>query len=685
MEGGRHLACSLTATLLLRVAQVSGDDAIDEVLASAGSTRSVGYLRDASNWVSYDEAIALFVAAKAVTGDSGIARSAGEETVRQHAGTAVASVLRSLGSPEAILRQVTMAATKFSMVTEMEALEVEPGRSLISARARPGFVRGAHLCEWTTGLLSQPTVLFGLPPAVVEEKECQARGGERCLYEVCWDASAAEGATDPEQHIVALEAQLAAMALRVEGVLATAADLIAGDDLDAALIRITDRAATTVRAPRYLVAVRPTAGGGLHCLHRGLTDEEAGDIVEQLEADAERPPSWLVARIRSSLRDYGFLVAIQDAASGFFAQERELLTAYARYAASVLDRATALAEARRRRDEAQALLELSRALSTAGGSEEIAQRLIGALPSVVDCDRAGVFLWDAEAGHLRSPAGTDDRLVDIRVRAEDTPSLQAMLSGEQREAVFFDEHTDDPFMRGVMKAFGDVAVLVIPVAARGVFYGVLSLAVTDHPERLRPRADLLDRLSGAVAQAATALQNGQLLDRVRHQALNDGLTGLANRALFGARLEEAVADRPDGEEPQAALLYVDLDRFKAVNDAYGHAAGDELLRAVADRLRTTVRDSDTVARLGGDEFAILVAGPRVLEEIGRVTRRVQASFVEPFTIQGERVVVGASVGRAIWPAETADLDTFLRNADADMYRAKRDRSAQVLLGDKERA
>ena len=678
-DTGRHLACSLTGTLLQRVARTGGEDTVERVLAQAGCPHSAAYLRDPANWVSYEEAIALFSAATEVTGDPGIARAAGAETVRQHAGTAVATVLRSMGSPEKILEQVTTAVTKFSVVTEMVPLEVEPGRASVSASSRPGFPRHAHLCEWTKGLLSQPTVLFGLPPATVEESECQALGATQCLYEVCWDAEAAAGATDPEQHITALEAQMGAMAQRVESVLATAADLIADDDLDAALARITDRAATTVRAPQYLLAVRPTAEGELHCHHRGLTDDEADRLVGQLVDGSDRPAHWLVANVRSAVRDYGHLVAIQEAGEGFFTQEREMFTVYARYAAIVLDRATALVEARDRRDEAQALLELARALAAAGGSEEVAQRLIAAMPAVVDCDRAGVFLWDAEAGELRSPAGTDDRLLELRVRAEDTPHLRAMVDATGPPALYFDDSTDDLYMQGLLKAFGDLALLVIPVVARGEFFGVLSLAVTRDPDRIRPRPELLNRLSGVVAQAATALQNGQLLDRVTHQALSDGLTGLANRELFGQRLHEAVTDLPRDDGSRVALFYVDLDRFKAVNDAYGHAAGDALLRLVAERLELTVRRGDTVARLGGDEFALLLRGTRHPQEVDIVAGRINEAFAAPFVIDGVPLTVGASVGRAEWPAESEDLDDLLQTADTDMYRVKRDRSARDLL------
>src|SRR5204863_8430319 len=154
--------------------------------------------------------------------------------------------------------------TKFSTVTAMEPVEVAPGHAVVRASVRPGYERPRHMCNWTTGLLSQVTVLFGLPPAVVTETECQVEGASQCTYTVTWDASLAEAAAaDPQQLITALEARLVAMGERLDNAYATARDLISHDGLEGALGRITDRAATAVRAPRYLLAVRLRDGDEL--------------------------------------------------------------------------------------------------------------------------------------------------------------------------------------------------------------------------------------------------------------------------------------------------------------------------------------------------------------------------------------------------------------------------------------
>ena len=171
-----QLSCSMASTLLQHVRADRGEEGVQELLRMAAVDYSPTYLDDVANWIWYEEAIALFEAARSLLNDDKIARRVGEETVRQHAGTLVATGLRSLGSPEAIYEQLTVAVSKFSTVTALEPVEVAPGRAVIRAQARPGFQRHHLLCDWTAGLLSQPPVLFGLPPAKVLESSCEPRG-----------------------------------------------------------------------------------------------------------------------------------------------------------------------------------------------------------------------------------------------------------------------------------------------------------------------------------------------------------------------------------------------------------------------------------------------------------------------------------------------------------------------------
>jgi diguanylate cyclase (GGDEF)-like protein/PAS domain S-box-containing protein len=154
--------------------------------------------------------------------------------------------------------------------------------------------------------------------------------------------------------------------------------------------------------------------------------------------------------------------------------------------------------------------------------------------------------------------------------------------------------------------------------------------------------------------------------RLSHMARHDALTGLPNRVLFRERLARAL-DRGGA----LAVLYVDLDAFKDVNDALGHPIGDALLRLVAERLRASVREADTVARLGGDEFAIVAAGGAA-EAAGALARAVIDLLSEPYQVEGQDVVIGASIGIVLAPADGSDADRLLKNADMALYQAKAD-------------
>ncbi|GBD45162.1 putative signaling protein [bacterium HR40] len=155
----------------------------------------------------------------------------------------------------------------------------------------------------------------------------------------------------------------------------------------------------------------------------------------------------------------------------------------------------------------------------------------------------------------------------------------------------------------------------------------------------------------------------------RHLAEHDELTGLANRRLFLALLERTLAAVRRGET-QAALLLLDLDRFKTVNDTLGHAAGDRLLAMVAARLRSQVRHEDLVARLGGDEFALLEVGAADPETaLGLATRLVEA-IAQPYELEGRRIAIGASVGIALLGPNARGTEELLKQADVALYQAK---------------
>jgi diguanylate cyclase (GGDEF)-like protein/PAS domain S-box-containing protein len=175
-------------------------------------------------------------------------------------------------------------------------------------------------------------------------------------------------------------------------------------------------------------------------------------------------------------------------------------------------------------------------------------------------------------------------------------------------------------------------------------------------------------LRGVVVTMRDITERKQLEEQLAHQAFHDALTGLANRALFGDRVTNAIA-RAARRGRGVSVLFVDLDDFKTVNDSLGHAAGDELLVFVADRLISSLRPGDTAARLGGDEFAVLIEDEHAHDVAVAVAERLQRALEASFPLNGKEVFVRASIGIAeLHEGETAD--DLLRNADVAMYRAK---------------
>ncbi|WP_372591563.1 diguanylate cyclase domain-containing protein, partial [Guyparkeria sp.] len=157
--------------------------------------------------------------------------------------------------------------------------------------------------------------------------------------------------------------------------------------------------------------------------------------------------------------------------------------------------------------------------------------------------------------------------------------------------------------------------------------------------------------------------------RIRYQAHHDPLTDLPNRASLRYRIDQAVA-RADSEDSALAVLFLDLDHFKEVNDRKGHAVGDHLLRDVAGRLAGLLRHEDTVGRLGGDEFLILLEGLPASRFAGQVAEKVIEALTRPFVLDGEVVEIGASIGIAVYPDHAPDADALINHADAAMYDAK---------------
>jgi diguanylate cyclase (GGDEF)-like protein/PAS domain S-box-containing protein len=186
---------------------------------------------------------------------------------------------------------------------------------------------------------------------------------------------------------------------------------------------------------------------------------------------------------------------------------------------------------------------------------------------------------------------------------------------------------------------------------------------------ISPIKDAAGNIIGASKIARDITRRLESQAHIQHLAYYDALTGLPNRALLADRLEVAIGNAARYSN-KLALLFVDLDRFKLVNDSLGHGIGDKLLKAVAERMQGSVRHTDTVSRLGGDEFVVLLSQVKATEDAAHVARKLIAALSKPYMIEEHELRLSASVGISICPDNGSEAGILLRNADASMYSAK---------------
>jgi diguanylate cyclase (GGDEF)-like protein len=323
-----------------------------------------------------------------------------------------------------------------------------------------------------------------------------------------------------------------------------------------------------------------------------------------------------------------------------------------------------------KRQRIQHLYECSDLLQRTSAADVAVPELLTQISQVFRAEMAEVVMLPVATGNSRATT-TTLRHGQVRRREEDV---------------------DRAFLEGLMMAVGS------ETRARGINWATASPAVREWLERQELKDAMLTSLWGDGtllgvltvgnrmsdvgtfgtddltlfetfgAQTSVAVQNMRLDNTLTYQAFHDPLTHLANRVLFTDRLEHALSRR-DETRGLLAVLFVDLDDFKMVNDTFGHAPGDDLLRNVAERLRSVLRPADTAARFGGDEFAILLEDSLSADDVAAVAERIVATLKPHFVVERQEVAVHASIGVAIATAPV-DAEELLRRADAAMYWAK---------------
>jgi len=211
----------------------------------------------------------------------------------------------------------------------------------------------------------------------------------------------------------------------------------------------------------------------------------------------------------------------------------------------------------------------------------------------------------------------------------------------------------------------------IPIIAEENLLGVLNIYVEANHVR---EASTEGFLKNVVDTLAVVIERKMTEEKLEKMAHNDNLTGLPNRTLFADRLNQAQALAQRHKEA-FAVMFLDLDHFKEVNDTLGHDMGDVLLRQAASRLMSCVRKTDTVARMGGDEFTVILTETKELGSVELVAENILKSMLDPFELGGETCNVGCSIGIALYPEHGEDSETLLKHADSAMYHAKRERNS----------
>jgi len=180
---------------------------------------------------------------------------------------------------------------------------------------------------------------------------------------------------------------------------------------------------------------------------------------------------------------------------------------------------------------------------------------------------------------------------------------------------------------------------------------------------------LTGRIREIVGVSRDITERKQVEEQIEYQAYHDALTGLPNRRLFRDRLTVALAHARRMKHP-LAVMFLDLDRFKVVNDTLGHSVGDELLKTVGSRLQASMREEDSIARMGGDEFTILLADLKSTDDSAKIAQKVLDTVAQPLRIDGTELFVTTSIGIALFPSDGDTAEALLANADHAMYRAK---------------
>jgi diguanylate cyclase (GGDEF)-like protein/PAS domain S-box-containing protein len=310
---------------------------------------------------------------------------------------------------------------------------------------------------------------------------------------------------------------------------------------------------------------------------------------------------------------------------------------------------------------------------------QLMQEAVAAVAEILDVELTAISELEAESGALvlRAGFGWPDSMIGSHRVGRGTGSQAGYTILTGAPVVVDDwEHEQRFEMPPSLRGTGARSGMTVPIEGRDGRFGVLGVQSTRLHEFNAGDVDFAQSIANVLADA---LARQATEDDIRHRALHDALTGLPNRVLFLDRIEQALA-RKRRRGSLTAVLFIDLDHFKLVNDSLGHQHGDELLAAAAPRIKQVVRGSDTVARFGGDEFGVLLEDISDVRRATEMAERIGSVFTRPFILAGREHFVTASIGIAFAEGNESAAE-LIRDADAAMYRAKEQGRARYELFD----
>ena len=312
----------------------------------------------------------------------------------------------------------------------------------------------------------------------------------------------------------------------------------------------------------------------------------------------------------------------------------------------------------------KAMSEIDRHILSGTKFEQVSENVIKHLVTLTEYDSAAVIARDNDTPHwAKMISACDDEFTHERIAL---PMEMGHQWCQPRQVTLEETEARIAPYRDRFLGYGMKYVALIPVVLQDDLKGILLLG---SKVRFNLEQDDLRRCIDLAGRFAVALSSVEREDALYHQAHFDELTGLPNRQLLKDRLAQQIV-HARREDFSGALLFLDLDRFKEINDVYGHSVGDLVLTQAAERIVGEVRDSDTVARLGGDEFVVVL--PRIVNDslVHATATRLLDRLTESFSVRGIDHFVGASIGIVMFPDDGDSVETLLKNADAAMYRAK---------------